>query len=125
MTQINFQTIKNAEQFEIEVSAKILSKYGSWDFEGGYQDFKQGTLFDDGIAAWADYETWLSNTHIRIMVSNGETTYEQRWYDGHNWINALGSDSTGDDTETINNILSIIASGESYEIITFDYETQH
>jgi hypothetical protein len=117
--QITATEILTAENFEIEVAAAVLNKYGSWDFESEYEDFKQGTLFG-GCAGWETFEGWLSNTRVRIMARDGETTYEMKWYDGHSWINALGSDATGDDAETAKNIEQLVSDGCWHEVITWD-----
>jgi hypothetical protein len=120
---ITFEQIKSAELFEIQFEAASLNKYGSWNLQGEYEDFKMGSLFDsfeDADGLWGSFESWLDNTHVRIMVRNGKTYYEQRWYDGHSWINALGSERTGDDEGTISNIAEMIAAGEWYEICSWD-----
>ena len=112
--------ITTAKNFEIEVTASALNKYGNWYLQDEYLEFKQGTIFSDSVAAWATFDKWLENTHIRLTVRNGETLYEQKWYDGQSWVNAWGSESTGDDEETIKNIVEMIAAGEWHDILAYD-----
>jgi hypothetical protein len=117
---ITIENITTAVEFQVEVAAADLTQYGSWDFESEYQDFKEGTLFGRDIPAWSTFDRWLDNTHVVIRVENGATTYEMKWHDGHSWVNALGSDATGDDAETIKNICQLVADGKWHDIVTFE-----
>jgi len=110
---MTIKDITTAKNFEIEVAAEALNRYGSWEFGPDYEAIQ---VDEDSGEDKPSFEDFIANANVRIMARDGETSYGIFW----GRFKAEEYDPTGDDEETIKNIVEMIAAGEWHDIITYD-----